>query len=57
MSVDSGGTGAPYLLRRLAKTEPAIVKRYQAGEFASVRAAATKSMRDTAVVNEGQGSN
>lgn len=35
-----GGTGAPYLLRRLAKTQPAIVKRYEAGEFPSVRAAA-----------------
>ena len=35
-----GGNGAPYLLRRLAKNEPAIVKRYEAGEFASVRAAA-----------------
>ena len=53
MSVNRGGTGAPYLLRRLAKTEPAIVKRYKAGEFASVRAAAAKSMGDTAVVNEG----
>ena len=40
INIDRGGTGAPYLLRRLAKTEPAIVKRYQAGEFASVRAAA-----------------
>ena len=38
-----GGTGAPYLLRRLAKTEPAIVKRYKAGEFASVRAAAIEA--------------
>lgn len=43
ISVDSGGTGAPYLLRRLAKTEPAIVKRYKAGEFASVRAAAIEA--------------
>lgn len=43
MSVIRGGNGAPYLLRRLAKTEPAIVKRYQAGEFASVRAAAIEA--------------
>ena len=43
MSVNRGGTGAPYLLRRLAKTEPAIVKRYKAGEFASVRAAAIEA--------------
>ena len=56
INIDRGGTGAPYLLRRLAKTEPAIVKRYKAGEFASVRAAVTKSMRDTAVVNEGHSS-
>lgn len=40
---DSGGTGAEYLLRRLAKTEPAIVKRYEAGEFPSVRAAAIEA--------------
>ena len=40
---DSGGTSSEYLLRRLAKTEPAIVKRYQAGEFASVRAAAIEA--------------
>lgn len=38
-----GGNGAPYLLRRLAKNEPAIVKRYEAGEFASVRAAAIEA--------------
>lgn len=38
-----GGTGAPYLLRRLAKTQPAIVKRYEAGEFPSVRAAAIEA--------------
>jgi len=43
INIDRGGTGAPYLLRRLAKTEPAIVKRYQAGEFASVRAAAIEA--------------
>ena len=53
VTIKRGGNGAPYLLRRLAKTEPAIVKRYQAGEFASVRAAATKSMWDTSVVNVG----
>lgn len=38
-----GGTGAEYLLRRLAKTEPAIIKRYEAGEFPSVRAAAIEA--------------
>lgn len=43
LPIKRGGTGAPYLLRRLAKTEPAIVKRYQAGEFASVRAAAIEA--------------
>ena len=43
MSVVRGGTGAEYLLRRLAKTEPAIVKRYEAGEFQSVRAAAIEA--------------
>jgi hypothetical protein len=43
MITSKQGNGAPYLLRRLAKTEPAIVKRYQAGEFASVRAAAIEA--------------
>jgi len=43
MMTSKQGNGAPYLLRRLAKTEPAIVKRYQAGEFASVRAAAIEA--------------
>ena len=38
-----GGNGAEYLLRRLAKTEPAIVKRCEAGEFPSVRAAAIEA--------------
>ena len=63
INIIRGGTGAPYLLRRLAKTEPAIVKRYQAGEFASVRAAAlvrriqwgtpVSSMGDTSAINGG----
>ena len=35
----SGGTGSEYLLRRLAKTAPDILDRYEAGEFKSVRAA------------------
>ena len=34
-----GGTGSEYLLRRLAKTAPDILDRYEAGEFKSVRAA------------------
>jgi hypothetical protein len=33
------GTGSEYLLRRLAKTAPDILDRYEAGEFKSVRAA------------------
>ena len=37
--IDSGGTGSEYLLRRLAKTAPDILDRYEAGEFKSVRAA------------------
>jgi hypothetical protein len=43
INIDRGGTGAEYLLRRLAKTEPAIVKRYESGEFPSVRAAAIEA--------------
>lgn len=39
MSVNRGGTGSEYLLRRLAKTAPDILDRYEAGEFKSVRAA------------------
>ena len=35
----SGGTGSEYLLRRLAKTAPDFLDRYEAGEFKSVRAA------------------
>jgi hypothetical protein len=35
-----GGTGAEYLLRRLAKTAPEFVDLYEAGEFPSVRQAA-----------------
>ena len=38
-SVKRGGTGSEYLLRRLAKTAPDILDRYEAGEFKSVRAA------------------
>ena len=34
-----GGNGSEYLLRRLAKTAPDILDRYEAGEFKSVRAA------------------
>ena len=34
-----GGTGSEYLLRRLAKTAPDFLDRYEAGEFKSVRAA------------------
>ena len=34
-----GGTGSEYLLRRLAKTAPDILDRYESGEFKSVRAA------------------
>ena len=37
--LDSGGNGSEYLLRRLAKTAPDILDRYEAGEFKSVRAA------------------
>ena len=37
--IDSGGTGSEYLLRRLAKTAPDFLDRYEAGEFKSVRAA------------------
>ena len=36
---DSGGNGSEYLLRRLAKTAPDFLDRYEAGEFKSVRAA------------------
>lgn len=38
--IQGGGNGAEYLLRRLAKTAPEFVDRYEAGEFPSVRAAA-----------------
>ena len=37
--IDSGGNGSEYLLRRLAKTAPDILDRYEAGEFKSARAA------------------
>ena len=37
--LDSGGTGSEYLLRRLAKTAPDFLDRYEAGEFKSVHAA------------------
>lgn len=37
--VKRGGNGSEYLLRRLAKTAPDILDRYEAGEFKSVRAA------------------
>ena len=33
------GNGSEYLLRRLAKTAPDFLDRYEAGEFKSVRAA------------------
>ena len=36
----TSGTGSEYLLRRLAKTAPDFLDRYEAGEFKSVRAAA-----------------
>ena len=36
---DRGGNGSEYLLRRLAKTAPDFLDRYEAGEFKSVRAA------------------
>lgn len=39
-NIQTSGTGAEYLLRRLAKTAPEFVDRYEAGEFPSVRAAA-----------------
>jgi len=39
-TVKSGGNGASYLLRRLAKTHPETLDRYEAGEFPSVRQAA-----------------
>ena len=39
MSVIRGGNGSEYLLRRLAKTAPDILDRYEAGEFKSVHAA------------------
>ena len=35
----TSGTGSEYLLRRLAKTAPDFLDRYEAGEFKSVRAA------------------
>lgn len=38
--IQTSGNGAEYLLRRLAKTAPEFVDRYEAGEFPSVRAAA-----------------
>ena len=38
-SVKRGGNGSEYLLRRLAKTAPDFLDRYEAGEFKSVRAA------------------
>ena len=37
--VKRGGNGSEYLLRRLAKTAPDFLDRYEAGEFKSVRAA------------------
>ena len=37
--IQTSGTGSEYLLRRLAKTAPDILDRYEAGEFKSVRAA------------------
>ena len=40
MRVDRGGTGAAYLLRRLARLGGDWIERYEAGEFASVRQAA-----------------
>ena len=37
--IQTSGTGSEYLLRRLAKTAPDFLDRYEAGEFKSVRAA------------------
>ena len=39
-NIQTSGTGSEYLLRRLAKTAPEFVDRYEAGEFPSVRQAA-----------------
>ena len=38
-TIQKSGTGSEYLLRRLAKTAPDFLDRYEAGEFKSVRAA------------------
>jgi hypothetical protein len=38
-----GGTGAAYLLRRLARDHPEILAQYERGEFKSVREAAKKA--------------
>lgn len=38
-TIQTSGNGSEYLLRRLAKTAPDILDRYEAGEFKSVRAA------------------
>ena len=38
-TLQKSGTGSEYLLRRLAKTAPDFLDRYEAGEFKSVRAA------------------
>lgn len=38
-TLQTSGNGSEYLLRRLAKTAPDILDRYEAGEFKSVRAA------------------
>jgi hypothetical protein len=39
-NIQTSGNGSEYLLRRLAKTAPEFVDRYEAGEFPSVRQAA-----------------
>jgi hypothetical protein len=43
-----GGTGAAYLLRRIASHHPVILARFQRGEFKSVRAAA----REAGIIKE-----
>ena len=36
-TIQTSGNGSEYLLRRLAKTAPDFLDRYEAGEFKSVR--------------------
>lgn len=42
-TLERGGNRASYLLRRMAKTRPEILDRYEAGEFPSVRQAAIEA--------------